>query len=211
MDIEPKRAVGAVVGATGAIGQVCAQLLARHVDSLLLIGRRKEALNRVKYLAEQAGPATVKVTTSIEALRQVDLIITVSSAVEAIIEPDHLKSGAVVCDVARPRDVSRNVVEKRQDVLVIEGGMVEVPGPVNFNFDFGFPPKLVFACMAETILLAVESRYESFTLGKEITLSQVEEITLLAQKHGFKLGGFRSFEKPVTDEVITSIKSSITL
>jgi predicted amino acid dehydrogenase len=209
MEIEPGRAVGAVVGATGAIGQVCAQLMARHVGDLLLIGRRKDALNQVKYLAEQSGPATVKVTTTIDDLRQADLIITVSSAVDAIIEADHLKSGAIECDVARPRDVARSVVEKRKDVLVIEGGMVEIPGPVNFNFDFGFPAKMAFACMAETILLALESRYESFTLGKEITLSQVEEISRLAQKHGLQLGGFRSFEKPVTDEIITRIKSHI--
>ena len=32
--------------------------------------------------------------------------ITVSSAVEAIVKPEHIKRGAVVCDVARPRDVS---------------------------------------------------------------------------------------------------------
>ncbi len=57
-----------------------------------------------------------------------------------MIEPKHLKPGAVVCDVARPRDVSKLVAEQRDDVLVIEGGMVEVPGPVDFHFDFGFPP-----------------------------------------------------------------------
>jgi predicted amino acid dehydrogenase len=67
-------------------------------------------------------------------------VITVTSSVHAVIEPKHLKPGAVVLDVARPRDVSRLVEDQRDDVLVIEGGMVEVPGNVNFNFDFGFPP-----------------------------------------------------------------------
>jgi predicted amino acid dehydrogenase len=135
------------------------------------------------------------------------LIITVTSAIEAVIEPGHLRRGAVVCDVARPRDVSRRVVEERNDVLVIEGGMVEVPGPVNFGFNFGFPPKMAYACMAETMALALDGRFESFTLGKNIQLSQVHTIDRIANRHGFKLGGFRSFEKAITDTEIAAIRA----
>jgi predicted amino acid dehydrogenase len=71
--------------------------------------------------------------------------------------------------VARPRDVSREVVEKRDDVLVIEGGVIAVPGPVNFNFNFGFPDKTAYACMSETMLMALEGSYEPFTLGRDLT------------------------------------------
>ena len=209
LEVDLTRAVGAVVGATGTIGRVCAQLLAEKVTDLLLIGRRNQALNEVKYLIEQKMATDIRVSTSIEDLKEADIIITVSNAVDTIIYPEHLKSGAIVCDVARPRDVSRQVVEKRNDVLVIEGGMVEVPGPANFNFNFGFPPKMVFACMAETMALAVAQRYESFTLGKELSLDKVQDIDQLAKNHGFKLGGFRSFEKPVTNNHIKKIKANI--
>jgi fatty aldehyde-generating acyl-ACP reductase len=132
----------------------------------------------------------------------------VTSAIETIIEPHHLKPGAVILDVARPRDVSRQVVEKRKDVLVIEGGMVEVPGPVDFGFDFGFPPRMAYACMAEVMILALEGRCESYTLGRDITVEQVEEITSLAAKHGFRLGGFRSFERAVTREEVELVKEN---
>ena len=54
--------------------------------------------------------------------------------------------------------------------------ITQVPGPVDFGFDFGFPPVMAYACMAETISLALEQRYESFTLGKDIKLSQVRTI-----------------------------------
>jgi len=209
MDINLGRSVGAVVGATGAIGKVCAQLLARHTPQTLLLGRRIDALNDVKYVIEKTTQTQAQVSASVESLRQADVIITVSSAVGSIIQPQHLKSGAVICDVARPRDVSRQVIEERKDILVIEGGMVEVPGDANFNFDFGFPPKMVYACMAETMILALEGRYENYTIGKEISLEQVEEIAALAKKHGFKLGGFRSFEKAITPEHIAEIKSTI--
>ncbi|HOF87975.1 MAG TPA: shikimate dehydrogenase, partial [Armatimonadota bacterium] len=141
-----------------------------------------------------------------EALPRADIIITVTSAVEAVIEPRHLKPGAVVCDVSRPRDVSVRVARERDDVLVIEGGVVSVPGDVEFHFNFGFPPRTSYACMAETMILALEGRYESFSLGKELDLARVKDIGALAAKHGFTLAGFRSFEKAVTDEQIARIR-----
>jgi hypothetical protein len=99
------------------------------------------------------------------------------------------------------------VAQQRPDVLVIEGGMVAVPGKVDFGFNFGFPPGMAYACMAETMALALEQQYESFTLGKDIALSQVLTIDKIAQKHGFQLGGFRSFERAITDAEIAKIKA----
>jgi predicted amino acid dehydrogenase len=134
------------------------------------------------------------------------VIITVTSAVDTVIEPEDLKPGAVVCDVARPRDVSRRVAEMRDDVLVIDGGVVEVPGKVNFNFNFGYPPGLAYACMAETMILALEGRIENFTLGRELTVEQIDTINRLAAKHGFRVAGFRSFELPVSAARVAAIR-----
>jgi predicted amino acid dehydrogenase len=205
MNIKPAAATAAVVGATGSIGRVCALQLARHVSKIILLGRNLEALSQVQKWVEAQQAAEVQISTTMTDLQQADMVLTVTNAIEAVIEPQHLKSGAVVCDVARPRDVSRRVVEERDDVLVIEGGMVKVPGPVNFNFDFGFPPGMAYACMAETITLALEGHYQSFTLGKNISLEQVETIGAMAARHGFKVSGFRSFELPVTEEKINQI------
>jgi fatty aldehyde-generating acyl-ACP reductase len=128
--------------------------------------------------------------------------------VHDIIRPEHLLPGSVICDVARPRDVSAMVAAVRDDILVIDGGMVDVPGPVNFHFNFGFPEGKAYACMAETMALALEGRFEDYTVGKEITLERVREITTIAEKHGFRLSGFRSFEKEVTQEQIDMIRKN---
>jgi fatty aldehyde-generating acyl-ACP reductase len=208
MEIILSEAKAAIVGATGAVGSVCAQLLARDVAEMILVGRRLPRLEEVRAHVQAMGGAHVSLATDIEAIKDADLIVTVTSTIETIIEPHHLKPGAVVLDVARPRDVSRQVAEERNDVLVIEGGMVEVPGPVNFGFDFGFPPKMAYACMAEVMILALEGRYESYTLGRDITAEQVEEIASLAAKHGFRLGGFRSFERAVTGEEVELVKEN---
>jgi predicted amino acid dehydrogenase len=206
LGIDPQQARVAIVGATGSIGRVCAHLLADDgVGDMVLLGRDASRLEKVA--AELPAAAHARIATDLDAvLPQADIIITVTSAVDAVIEPHHLKPGAVVCDVSRPRDVSVRVAQERDDVLVLEGGVVSVPGAVDFGFNFGFPPRTSYACMAETMVLALEGRYESFSLGKELELDRVREIGRLAEKHGFTLAGFRSFEQAVTDEQIAGIR-----
>lgn len=196
-----------ILGATGSIGRVCAMILAREVRSMTLVARDSHKLEELAAKLLYDTGLAVKITSdSKKALRSGDIIITVTSAVDTVIEPEDLRPGAVVCDVARPRDVSRRVAEARDDVLVIEGGAVEVPGNVDFNLDFGFPAQTAYACMAETMILALEKRFESFTLGRELHLEKVEEIAALAKKHGFKLAGFRSFGRAISPEEIEKIK-----
>ncbi len=211
MDIPLEEAALAVVGATGKIGQVCAEMLADDVARLILIGRREDALEAARARLRVRTGSEVIASTNMDSLAEADLILTVTSAVHDVIRPEHLKPGSVVCDVARPRDVSAMVARARNDILVIDGGMVDVPGPVDFHFNFGFPPGKAYACMAETIALALEGRFEDYTLGKEITRERVEEIAAIASRHGFRLSGFRSFEREVTEEQIEAVRRNAKL
>ncbi len=214
MDIPLNKATAAVVGATGAIGRICAELLAGDVERLYLIARDEAKLaglrDRLKSrpcaLRLGSAQAELIVSTKMDCLADAQLILTVTSAIHDIIHPEHLQAGSIVCDVARPRDVSAMVAAVRDDILVIDGGMVDVPGPVDFHFNFGFPEGKAYACMAETMALALEGRFEDYTVGKDITLERVNEITAIAKKHGFRLSGFRSFEREVTEEQIEIVR-----
>jgi len=208
MEIPLGSASAAVVGATGAIGKVCAQLLADDVSELYLIGRRADALEDLRSSMQGSARAQLHVSTGMDVLKEAQLILTVTSALHDVIQPEHLQPGAVVCDVARPRDVSAMVAAVRNDILVIDGGMVDVPGPVDFHFNFGFPPGKAYACMAETMALTLEGRLEDYTLGKDITRARVEEISAIAKRHGFRLSGFRSFERAVTSEQIEIVREN---
>jgi predicted amino acid dehydrogenase len=210
MEIPLHTARVAVIGATGAIGRVCADILADDVGELTLIGRRTNALNELNYNLNNRGcNALIRTSTSMDDLRLVQLMITVTSNIQAIIHHQNLMPGSVICDIARPRDVSKFMAKAQQDILVIDGGMVEVPGNVNYNFDFGFPPGKAYACMAETMALALEGRFEDYTIGKEISRKRVEEITEIAQRHGFRLSGFRSFDQPVCQEKIDKLRTLV--
>ena len=208
MGIRAEEAKATVIGATGAIGSVCARILARHVAQITLVARNRDRLEALQEEIARSTHAEVHVSTdSRSAVRRADMVIAVSSATDVLIEPEDLRPGAVVCDVARPRNVSAAVYEKRNDVLVIDGGVIRVPGEnVDFGFNFGFPPKHAEACIAETIILALERRFECFTLGSDIRVEQVEEITRLAHKHGFEVAGFRRFERAIPDEEIERIR-----
>ncbi|MCF8012048.1 MAG: NAD(P)H-binding protein [Clostridiales bacterium] len=204
-DINNARVV--VLGATGSIGKVCARLLAKDVKNLTLVARNKSKLEMLSQKILYESGLAVKITSDVKsAIKSAQVVVAVTSNVDSLIGPRDLNPGTVICDVSRPRSVSKQVAKERNDVLVIEGGIVKVPGEVNFNFDFGFPPGMAYACMAETMILALEKKYENFTLGKELSLEQVREISRLANKHGFKLTGFRSFEKAVSMKEIESIK-----
>ncbi len=206
MGINLSNATAAIVGATGAIGKVCAELLADEVGELYLVGRRADALEALREQWQPTAKAKLHISTSMDVLRRAQLILTVTSAIHDVIRPEDLMPGAVVCDVARPRDVSAMVAAARNDILVIDGGMVDVPGPVNFHFNFGFPPGKSYACMAEAMALTLEGRFEDYTLGKEISRARVDEISQIAAKHGFRLSGFRSFERAVTPEQIEVVR-----
>lgn len=193
----------AVVGATGSIGKTCAVILSEKFGNTILVGRDQA---RTSELAGQLPRAVG--STDVSDICSADLVVTVTSSDAALIEPQHLKVGAVICDVARPRDVSIRVAKERPDVLVIEGGVVSVPGDVEFEFDFGFPPKTAYACMSETMMLALEERAENFTLGKDVTVEQVNETLEMAKRLGFVLSGFRSFERAVSEASIERVRSA---
>ncbi len=203
--IDPEQAIVAVVGATGAIGKACARLLVPRVGRLILVGRRADALEATQaQLAGEAG-LPVEVATDIAAIRSADLVLSATSAGRPIIFPEHLKPGAVVCDVARPRDVSMRVHREREDVLVVDGGLVQTPGGVGLGFDYGLPPGLTFGCMAETITLALEGRFEDYTVGKELDIERVREIQKIAARHGFHPASLHCLDHPLPPERVRTV------
>ncbi|AUW93369.1 MAG: shikimate dehydrogenase [Sulfobacillus thermosulfidooxidans] len=198
-----------VLGATGSIGRATCFVLAPSIRRLRIVARHQETLDRLAYdLAQQFPQLSVETATNARtAVHDADIVVAVSSAPGAIIEPEDLKPGAVITDVARPRNISSVVTKARPDVLVLDGGVIEVPGDqADMGFNFGFPPKMVEACMAETMILALSSRLENFTIGAEIEVPKVEEIHRLGKTHGFHLAGFRRFERAIDASEIELIR-----
>ena len=158
-----------------------------------------EFVDYARGAARRGGP--VRVTTSVrEALDRAGIVISATSSREKLIRPGDLQPGAVVCDISRPPNVSASVERERPDVLVIDGGVVELPGRPCLGWDFGFPPGLAYACMAETMMLALEHRYEHFSLGSSgVNLESILLTRQWAARHGFGLADLRSFDRPLSE------------
>ena len=97
---------------------------------------------------------------------------------------------------------------KRPDVLVIESGEIELPvdGKLRMR-DIKLPQNVVFACMAETIVLALEGRFEVFTIGRDTEWQKVKEIYKLGIKHGMKLAAISGVGGVFSDEDIDRVRS----
>jgi predicted amino acid dehydrogenase len=195
-----------IIGATGSIGSVCSRLLAQAIYDVVLVSIEPERLIDLKRTIQEETPgAKVAIATRPdELLGECDLIVTATSAFgQRIVDITKCKPGAVICDVARPPDISPAEAALRPDVLVIESGEVLIPGDIDFGYNIGLPPKTAYACLAETALLAMDGRFEDYTLGRNISVERVKEIYRLFKKHQFQIADLRSYDEVVSEAQFT--------
>ncbi|MGB8265804.1 MAG: hypothetical protein WCE44_05755 [Candidatus Velthaea sp.] len=216
MGIDPAQATAVVIGATGSIGSACVELIAPRVGRLILVARNETRLRKAYEALAPGLPCPASYSTDVAAsVAQADLVLTATSSTQDVIEPEFLRPGTVVCELSLPHDVSRRVSLERPDVLVIEGGNLQVPGEMRWDrvresgeFSLGLPRGTALACMSETMLLALENRRESYTLGRGIDLAKVREIDALAERAGFRLSDMRAFDKAITREKIVATRAA---
>jgi len=90
-------------------------------------------------------------------------------------------------------------------VLVIESGEIELPTQVKGMKSIGLPKNVIYACLAETIVLALEGRFEVFTIGRDTEWEKVKEIYKLGLKHGMKLSAISGVKGVYSDEDIAKV------
>ncbi|WP_210757040.1 dehydrogenase [Azohydromonas sediminis] len=197
-----------VVGATGSIGAACARLLARAAEQIYLVSPETAKLLALKesILKESPGATVHLAARTDRHIGEMDMIVTATSgAGQKVLDIMKVKPGCVITDVARPLDLPPEEVVKRPDVLVIESGEIQLPGEPKMK-NIGLPPGVTYACLAETIVLALEGRFENFTVGRHIEWEKVREIYKLGLKHGMKLAAISGVHGVITDEQIARVR-----
>lgn len=164
-------------------------------------------LNTLEAISSYLGiNCPLKISLDVEtALPSCNMIVAASNSPEYIIYPHHLSAGAVVCDVARPADVAPETMTKRDDVLILEGGLVQLPDQVAFGPNLGYRDGVSLACLSETILLALEGDYRDYSIGMRLDLDTVEYLRELGKKHGFSLAGLKMGNREISDSEIELI------
>ncbi len=206
----------AVVGARGSVGALCARLLARERPRrMILIGNPASGIEQLERLRRELEwrAGAIDVTTDLRWLADCDIVITATGAARPVLDRAPLAPGTIICDVARPPDTSPRV-RARADLTVIEGGRVALPDPTT-RFGVGnlqnLPEGVTLACLAETILLALEGERRDYGIGNDVPLAEVDHMLALAQRHGFRLatpapdGAGRVVSTACRDEVYASL------
>lgn len=180
----------------GSLAYALSQLPCAHqltqVDGRLMLSPDAEAdiLNQVR-------PLPIRWTTDLAGtIPECEMVFLVTSSPDELLSSQMVQPGTVICDLSRPANVGAELMA-REDVLVIDGGVVQVPGAPDMGWHFGCPPGVAFACMAETMMLALERRYEHTSLGRDLQEDTLEALRGYAGKHGFKLGELRSRGRPL--------------
>ena len=197
-----------VVGATGAIGAACARLLVRAAEEVTLVSPEMAKLLALKesILRETPDAKLVLSARADSHIAEMDMVVTATSgAGKKVLDIMKVKPGCVITDVARPLDLPPEQVALRPDVLVIESGEIQLPGAVKMK-NIGLPEGVAYACLAETIVLALEGRFESFTVGRSIEWEKVREIYQLGLKHGMKLAGISGVNGVFSDADIARVR-----
>jgi predicted amino acid dehydrogenase len=188
--VEPDEAVAAVVGANGVVGFGVCRQLAWKVKKLIMIGTDLSRLEKsaaiLRRRMEKHPGAEIVITTDRSACREADMLFTATSTVEPVITKEMVKPGAVIYDLGRPADVHTDVLEV-PDVTLIPGGVIRPPGNLTCRLDTHFGPGLIPACMAETLLIALDECYDRVSLGEGTKAENIEYFVEAADRLGFVL------------------------
>ena len=211
MDINLSNATLAVIGATGDIGSICTRILSKKVKRVNIAARNEAKLAEFANEIKNHANSEVQIYKHAkDAARDADIILTVTTAMSAIIEPENLKPGSIVCDVAIPANIAKAIVGIRNDVFVFEGGLAKLPYQNEIKdriFNELMPSGSIYGCLAEGMVLAFEGKFENYSIGRgNITEQKVDEIAKIAKKHGVQLADFFCGYRFYSDEDIDMIK-----
>lgn len=207
----------AIIGATGDIGSICTEILSKYASRIVLAARNERKLEEFASKIRENSFATIIVEKYVkDAVKNADIILTATSALTTIIEPEDLNSGSILCDVSYPANINLELASKRKDIFVFEGGLVETGCLSNIEQKgqrrlelFNPRRNIIHGCFAETMLLTFEEKFENFSIGRgNITLNKINEIRNIGIKHGFTVAQFLCGNKIMKDsDVINKIKS----
>jgi predicted amino acid dehydrogenase len=181
--------------------ETCQQFINRIMDeNKLSISFMNDVCNYLGVICPLEASTDIK-----GKLPECDLVIAASNSPDYLIYSDNLRSGAVVCDVARPADVAPEVYRQRNDVLILEGGLVQYPDSICFGPNLGYRDGVNLACLSETVLLALEGDCHDYSIGNRLSLETVQYLRELSRKHGFGLAGLRMGSHEIDERDIERI------
>jgi len=199
----------AIIGGRGDIGSACARALVDKVRQLTLTEHKRTDPNLLAELAKRHKAHIIVTNDNESAVRDADIVIAAASVSASFLDIRWFKPGAIICDVGYPKNISYTATG-RQDILIFSGGLAKIPTPISFPVDVGLPANdILYGCFGEAIILALEKRYENYSIGRgNITLDKINEIRNLGKKHGFEVSDFYWGNRLIGQTIIDKVKEA---
>lgn len=174
----------AVINAASPIGCLCSKKLSDYSNRIIISDKDKSALEKLKETIFSLNSVEVQIEEDGQtAAKKADVIINTDNTTLNVTE---LNPNAILCSIY-PNNIPQDLEKPRRDITFVNSGLVKLPFPEKLYSDFGLPRGIVSASMAETMLLTLEEKFTSYSLGDNINVDKLEEIADLAVQHGFEI------------------------
>jgi acetylornithine/succinyldiaminopimelate/putrescine aminotransferase/predicted amino acid dehydrogenase/acyl carrier protein len=111
------------------------------------------------------------------------VVFAATSTPTKLFDAADFRHQAIVCDVSRPPNLPPGLTRERPDLVQLHGGMVHVPSALGLR-QLGLHDQQAYACLAETMLLALDGEERDFSIGARVSTSQLLRVRELAEQHG---------------------------
>jgi len=177
----------AIVGAAGGIGSGVAISLARKGIKHFVLVDLERKLTRlqenIRVLEKHASDLTIDISHLVSSVTDCYIVIAATNTPEVVIRSEDISPGTIIINDAQPSDVSPDILKMRNDVLVIEGGVLNTKN-INCHFNLGLAEASnIFSCLAETLWLTYRGIKKHHSIGEFDS-----QLYTTMQEDGLKLG-----------------------
>lgn len=184
-----------ILGGYGNIGRAVAALALREGLPVRLFGnprnpQRRPLLERtMKWLEELTGRGDLLLAG--EHIEDHDgapqVVVCCTSDPQFRLDLTQLAPGSSVLDLAIPPDLGRPEdleVAAARDLHLYRAGLLASPEPIPSLEILELPEGLLYGCLAETLILGLSRRMESYSVG-DLVSEEIDAIGTMALEHGF--------------------------
>lgn len=226
VSLDLSKASIAIIGAAGSIGSGVAKLISENdIKNIFLIDMPNmvSAAKLKKLKAELRiinSKNSTRISKSIADAKECDLLIIATNSSTSFVKSEHVKKGAIIIDDSFPKNVSRNLLKERKDIILLEGGVSQMPKRQNGYVARNIPDlldlsvskliscKQAYGCLCETFILAAFDHKGNYGLG-DADPGLAKEIMAKAKQLGFTNAVFQNYGFAIEESRIEKVKHII--
>lgn len=183
--IDLKQSTISILNASNPTGSLCSKRLSDYANRIIITDNDPDKLIKLKEVISYLNPTIeVQIEDDVErAIRKANIVVNTGGSA---LNTERLKSDTILSNLS----LNGKAIDKsklRSDITFVEAGLVKLPYSEKLYNDFGLEKGVVSASMAETMLLALQEKFVTYSLGDRINLDKLEEIADTAVQHGFEI------------------------